>query len=92
MAREDGALPMVSYWGIWNDGPEAVIPPGMIGAQACRCENPACKTGCPAVGIALTTGGEIVQLRMEPDAARELAAIILAAANEAAPAMKGSAN
>ena len=92
MAREDGALPMVSYWGIWNDGPEKEIPPGMIGAQAVGCANPACKTGCPAVAVALTTGGEIVQLRMEPDAAREFAAIVLAAANAAAPAMKGSAN
>ena len=93
MASEDGkALPMVSYWGIWNDGAEAVIPPGMIGAQAVGCENPACTTGCAAVAIAITAGGEIIQLRMEPEAARELSAVILAAANEAAPAMKGSAN
>lgn len=93
MKREDGGLPMVSFWGIWNDGPEAEIPPGMIGAQATHCENPNCTNDhCSAVAIALTTGGEIVQLRMEPDAAREFAAIVLAAANTAAPAMKGSAN
>jgi len=90
--EDDKGLPMVSYWGIWNDGAEAVIPPGMIGAQAVGCGNPVCTTGCPAVAIAFTAGGEIIQLRMEPDAARELSAVILAAANEAVPAMKRSAN
>lgn len=92
MKREDDDLPMVSYWGIWDDGPEPAIPPGMIGAQAVGCQNPTCATGCPSVGIALTQGGNLIQLRMEPDAAREFAAIVLAAANAAAPAMKGSAN
>lgn len=94
MAREDSKappLPMVSFWGIWNDGREEVIPPGMIGAQAVECGNPNCREGgCHAVAIALTVGGEIIQLRMEPEAAREFAAIVLGAANEKLG--EGSAN
>lgn len=93
MAREDGkGLPMVSYWGIWDEGPESVIPPGMIGGQAVGCGNPNCSTGCPSVGIGFTQGGNMIHLRMEPGAARELAAILLTAANEAEPSMKRSAN